>query len=258
MLKFNKYISVFILINSALFSSCSFFYSDKAPQPRLTMFIGVDISGSFTKSGHYEDSLDFLAYYLYGHLHGIGDMEKPNVLFVSSIGGATADEPKTFYPIQTFENKTIEEIRATLTEIFPETISNPFTDYNAFFEQCALMVKNKNLILRPISIVMLSDGIPDVKKDGKTDFRSLKLKPLEQLARNVTVRLLYTDAVVGTSWQINVPRRRVKIWTQDAEVMVSWKDPKILEPETEIEDQEHFFAWVQDNVDFGVRARRVN
>ncbi len=239
-------------------SGCSFFQSDGKPKPRLTMFIGVDISGSFMKSGNYDDSLEFLAHYLYSHLNGIGDLEVPNVLFVSSIGGATADEPKTFYPIQTFENKSVEEIHATLAKIFPKSEINPFTDYNAFFEQCALMVKNKNLVLRPISIVMLSDGRPDVKRDGETDFRSLKLKPLERLARNVTVRLLYTDAVVGTNWQINVPRRRVKVWTQDADVMVSWKDPKILLPETPIEEQEHFYAWVHDNVDFGVRARRVD
>ena len=242
----------------ALLQSCVIFDSEAKPKPRLTMFIGVDISGSFIKSGYYQDSLDFLAYYLYGHLNGIGGLEIPNVMFVSSIGGATADEPKTFYPIQTFENKSVPEIRATLGKIFPPNISNPFTDYNAFFEQCALMVRNRNLVLRPISIVMLSDGKPDVKREGKTDFRSLELKPLERLARNVTVRLLYTDAVVGTQWQVKVPRRRVKVWTQDAEVMVSWKDPKILQPETPLEEQKHFFAWVQDNVDFGVRARRVD
>ena len=227
-------------------------------KPRMTMFIGVDISGSFMNSEYYEDSLDFLAHYLYSHLHGLGGLDKPNALFVSSIGGATADEPKTFYPIQTFENKSIAEIRQTLQEIFPKSAPNPFTDYNAFFEHCALMVKNRNLVLRPISIVMLSDGIPDVKKDGETDFRSLVVKPLEQLARNVTVRLLYTNAVVGTNWQIKIPRKRVKIWTQDAEVMVSWKDPKILAPERAFEEQTEFFAWTQDNVDFGVRARRVD
>ncbi|MFQ5651258.1 MAG: hypothetical protein ACE5IY_15070 [bacterium] len=251
------FVAAIVLTISAL-TGCTFFTSDAKPKPRLTMFVGVDISGSFMKSGYYEDALDFLAHYLYAHLNGVGGLEVPNVLFVSSIGGATADEPKTFYPIQTFENKSVQEIRATLVKIFPRNILNPFTDYNAFFEQCALMVKNKNLVLRPISIVMLSDGVPDVKKDGVTDFRSLKLKPLEKLARNVTVRLLYTDAVVGTKWQTRVPRRRVKVWTQDAEVMVSWKDPKILLPDTPMEEQTHFYAWMQDNVDFGVRARRVD
>lgn len=258
MSKLNRLFFLPLILTGIVFSGCSVFDSEARPKPRLTMFIGVDISGSFMKSGYYEDSLDFLAHYLYSHINGIGGLEIPNVLFVSSIGGATADEPKTFYPIQTFENKSIEEIKETLRKIFPRNISNPFTDYNAFFEQCALMVKNKNLVLRPISIVMLSDGMPDVKKEGKTDFKSLQLKPLEKLARNVTVRLLYTDAVVGNNWQTKVPRRRVKVWTQDAEVMVSWKDPKIFLPDTAIEKQSHFFDWIQDNVDFGVRARRVD
>lgn len=228
------------------------------PQPRLSMFVGVDVSGSFMNGEYFDDSIDFLAHYIYGHLNNLGGLEVPNVLFVSSIGGARANEPKTFYPIQSFENKSVEEIAAQLREIFPRDNPNPFTDYNAFFEQVALTVKNKNLVLRPISIVMVSDGIPDVKRNGKTDFRSLVVKPLEKLARSVTVRLLYTDAVVGKNWQTQVPRSRVKIWTQDAEVLVSWKDPKILEPKKPIEEQELFFSWIKDNVDFGVRSRRVD
>ena len=226
--------------------------------PRLSMFVGVDISGSFMHSGYFDDSMDFLAHYLHAHVNGVGGLEVPNALFVSSIGGATVNEPKTFYPIQTFQNKSVDEIRQTLVEMFPETKSNPFTDYNAFFEQVAHTVKSKNLVLRPVSVVMLSDGVPDVKNGGKTEYESIEVRPLERLARSVTLRLLYTNAVVGKNWQTKVKRQRVKIWTQDAEVMVSWRDSKIMLPEIPLEEQDHFFAWVGDNVDFGVRARRVN
>jgi hypothetical protein len=257
MSKLNKK-SVSFLIAALIFSNCSFFNPDEKPKPRLTMFVGVDISGSFMNTGYYEDALDFLAHYLYSHLNGIGGLEVPNALFVSSIGGDNANEPKTFFPIQTFEHKSIEEISTTLHKLFPRSKSNAFTDYNAFFEQCAATVKNKNLVLRPISIVMLSDGKPDVIKDGETDFSSLDVSPLEKLARNVTIRLLYTDAVVGANWQKKVKRKRVKVWTQDAEVMVSWKDPKIMLADTSLEAQPHFYAWIQDNVDFGVRSRRVD
>jgi len=227
-------------------------------KPRLSMFIGVDISGSYKSTRYFNDSLDFLSYYIYSHLNGLGGLEIPNVLYVSSIGGAKANEPKTFYPIQSFEKKSVAEIRQKLAEIFPRQVSNPFTDYNAFFEQVAQTVKNKNLVLRPISVVMVTDGIPDVKKEGTTDFRSIHVAPLEKLARNVTIRLLYTSAVTGRDWQTKVSRRRVKIWTQDAEVLRSWKDPHILMPEKEIDDQDYFFAWLKDNVDFGVRARRID
>ncbi len=233
--------------------------SDRAAvdTPRMSLFIGMDISGSFMNGPHFDDSIEFLSHYIYAHLNGIGGAEKPKTLFVSSIGGARANEPKTFFPIQTFENKSVEEIGETLREMFPRDQPNPFTDYNAFFEQVSYTVRSKNLVLRPITIVMLSDGIPDVERDGRTDYGSVVVEPLERLARSVTVRLLYTSAVVGKSWQTEVSRKRVKIWTQDAEVMASWKDPKIMLPEQPLDEQQQFFAWMEDNVDFGVRARRV-
>ncbi len=255
MLRLKAPILMLCCISLAL-CGCSF--SSDGPNPRLSMFIGVDISGSFINGGHFDDSIDFLANYIYGHLNGFGGLEIPRVLFVSSIGGARANEPKTFYPIQSFQNKSVEEIAAKLKEIFPKDQSNPFTDYNAFFEQVALTIKNKNLVLRPISIVMISDGIPDVKRNGKTDFGSLVVKPLEKLARSVTIRLLYTSPIVGRNWQTKVKRSRVKIWTQDADVLVSWKDPKIFLPNTAFAEQTRFFHWVTDNIDFGVRARRVD
>ncbi len=254
-----KLVLATIVAGLLIFSGgCDLTDSNQPPKPRLSMFVGVDISGSFMKSGYFDDSIDFLAHYLYAHLNGLGGLEKPRVLFVGSIGGATANEPKTFYPIQTFEGKNVEEIAATLRKMFPKDAQNPFTDYNAFFEQVAMTVRNRNLLLRPISIVMLSDGIPDLKKQDETEFGSINLKPLERLARSVTIRLLYTNPVVGKNWQTRVKRQRIKIWTQDARVMVSWKDPQILQPDTPIEQQSKFFTWVKDNVDFGVRARRVD
>lgn len=228
------------------------------PAPRLSLFVGVDISGSYIDSGNFDNSLEFLSKYLYAHLNGIDGLEKPNVLFVSSIGGATENEPKTFYPIQTFENRSAEEIEERLREIFPRDTQNPFTDFNAFFEQIALTIQNKNLLLRPVSVVMLSDGIPDVQRDGETDFRSLDFSPLERLSRNITIRLLYTDATTGRNWQTMVPRRRVKVWTQDAEVMRAWNDSTIFIPNQPLDEQERFIGWIEDNVNFGVRARRVD
>ena len=251
----NRRIATYFLA-AVLLSGCDF--SGDSEKPRLSMFVGVDISGSFMQSDHYDDAIDFLAHYLYAHLHGLGGLEVPSVLFVSSIGGATADQPKTFYPRQTFENQSVEEIAQKLRSIFPRGIENPFTDYNAFFDQIALTVRNKKLVLRPISIVMVSDGIPDIRREGKTDYRSISLKSLESLSRNITLRLLYTDAEVGRYWQTKVPRRRVKIWTADAPVMVSWKDPKILAQGTPLEEQERFLSWIADIVDYGVSARRVD
>lgn len=253
-----RYITILLMILLTMpLMHCDWLEKGQQATPRLSLFIGMDISGSFIKSGYFDDAMDFLAHYLYAHINGYGGLEVPNVLFVGSIGGAKEDEPKTFFPIQTFQNKSVEEIRDKLHEIFPKDEVNPFTDYNAFFEQVALTVKNKNLVMRPISVVMISDGKPDVKIEGETEFRSLIVNPLERLARSVTLRLLYTDADTGKDWMTKVPRKRVRIWTQDANVMVSWKDPAILLADTPMEGQTRFFEWVKDNVDFGVRARTV-
>jgi hypothetical protein len=253
-----KILPIFIIISISIsFNSCGF---GGDPKPRLSMFIGVDVSGSFINRKYFDDSLDFLARYIYAHLNGHGGLDVPSVLFVGSIGGEKRDEPKTLYPIADFANKSIKKIRAQLKKSFPKNKLNPFTDFNAFFDQIARTVRDRNLILKPISIVMISDGIPDVPTGDKkkADYRDIIVKPLELLARNITIRLLYTDAVVGKDWQTKVPRKRVKIWTQDAQVMVSWKDPHILLPKTKFAEQERFFDWLKDNVDFGVRSRRVN
>ena len=80
----------------------------------------MDISGSFVKGAYFDDGIDFLAHYLYAHLNGLGGLEKPNVLFVGSIGGAKEDQPKTFYPIQTFQNMPVEAIAGKLADFFPD------------------------------------------------------------------------------------------------------------------------------------------
>jgi hypothetical protein len=228
-------------------------------RPRLVMFVGVDVSGSFLNGRHYEGAIEFLGPYIHGHLNGIDGLEKPHALFVGSIGGSRKGDRKTLYPIQTFEHKSVLEIQEKLREIFPKEKQNRFTDFNAFFGQVASTIRSRKLILKPVSIVLVSDGkidMPGVK--SRHDYRAIQVKPLENLSRNITVRLLYTDAVTADHWQEKVPRRRVKLWTQDAVVMQTWKDVKIYDPKKKIGEQQRFFAWVKDNVDFGVRSRRVD
>lgn len=227
-------------------------------EPRLSMFIGVDISGSYINSGHFEESLKFLSHYIYAHMNGLGELEEPKVLFVSSIGGAEPGEPKAFYPIHIFKGLSVEEIYQRLQEIFPKDKQNDFTDFNAFFEQIATTIRNKRLIMNPISVVMVSDGIPDVTKNGKTNYRAIDLSPIERYSRNITIRLLYTNPVTAKAWQTEIPRRRIKIWTQSAAVMTTWNDSTIYQADKPIAKQSTWIDWTEDNVDFGVRARRVD
>ena len=230
------------------------------PAPsRLVMFIGVDISGSFMDGRYFDDSIDFLARYIYAHLHGLGGAEVPNALFVGSIGGVKKGEAKTLFPIETFQNRSVEEIDAELHKLFPREKQNPFTDYNAFFSQVADMVDQRRLILKPLSIVLLSDGIPDLGGPNQRDrFRGITVRPLENLSRNITLRILYTDAVTAKNWLDEVPRKRVKVWTQDAVVMAAWKDPQTLAADRPFTDQRQFFTWMRDNVDYQPRLRRVD
>ncbi len=234
---------------------------DFTPQPRLVMFVGVDVSGSFLKGPEFDDSMHFLARYLYAHLNGLEGLEKPAALFVGSIGGDKKGEPKVFFPIETFQNKTTDEIEAKLLEIFPKDKVDAYTDYNAFFDKVTEMVKDRKMILRPLSVVMVSDGMLDMpgKYGGHNfDYRNINLAPMEKLSRNVTLRLLYTSPTVGKKWESNIPRKRVKIWTQEAPVMETWKDPKIFLPNETMDKQDLFLKWVKNNVDFGVRMKRVD
>jgi hypothetical protein len=221
--------------------------------PRQTLFIGLDTSGSFKKAG-YEDSLAFLAYYIYGHLNGLGGLAHPRDLFVAAIGGKDNDEAKAFYPIHDFAGKSITQIETDLRQWFPPT--DTLTDFNAFFRQVARIVKERSLQLTPISIMLVSDGIPDVgpatKTNGAEAYRRIDLAPLEYLSRSVTVRLAYSSPPVGERWRTQVRRDRVRLWTVDYEVMRGWRTQ--IRPEVEPAAQDNLWKWVRENVDF--RARR--
>lgn len=236
-------------------SNCDHTKASSKHTGKLVMFIGVDISGSFKKLKN--NSLRFLSRYIYAHLHECGEAKRVRSLFVGSIGGAKPNEPKTFYPIESFKYKSINGIEKELKKIFSRT-SNKFTDYNAFFKQVATFMKNKKLVMKPTDIVLLSDGIPDAPKiKGKHNYRSLELKPLENLSRKITVRVLYTSAVTGNQWQENVPRNRVRVWTQDANVMKMWESKDIYLKNKPFKDQERFFDWMRENVDWAVRKKTV-
>lgn len=226
-------------------------------QPRVSMFIGIDVSGSFQRTGHFDDALRFTAHYIYAHLHELGGLEEPNVLFVSSIGGEEPGEAKSFHPIHDFKGKDVDEITADLREWFKP--DDAFTDFNPFFSRVATVVKQRNLTLRPINIVIISDGVPDLTSRGSNGaddrYKKIELEPLEYLSRNVTVRLLYANPQVSVRWEQDIPRRRVRMWTVDSQVMEGWRDQIV--PGEELEDQNALWTWIEENVDFRVRRRLI-
>jgi hypothetical protein len=217
------------------------------------LVIGIDVSGSFR--AHYDDAIAFASHYLYGHLNGMGELRVPTAVFVGSVGGGTPGEAKSFQPVHMFEGKSAEEIEETLRGLFPAEDS--FTDFNSFFDRVASLVKRQGLVLAPINMVLLSDGVPDAtvgNADGDR-FEQIDLSPLEYLSRNVTIRLLYADPTTSVDWERRIKRKRVRMWTVDAPVMLGWRDQLI--PNDELEMQEDLWRWVQDNIDFRVRSRRL-
>lgn len=225
-----------------------------APPPRSTLVIGLDVSGSFRKGGNFEDALEFAALYIYAHMKGFRELRRPTDVFVGTMGGERAGEAKTFHPIQDLTGKSPAQIEASLRAWFPET--DPITDYNAFFERVAVHVQRQNLSLAPLSIVMFSDGVPDIPGvRGREVYKRVNLKPLEYLSRSVTVRLLYASPRVAQHWEKQVPRKRVRLWTQDADVMQGWR--RHMSATAPMERQDSLWSWMKNVVDFRVRRGNV-
>lgn len=247
---FNVWIGVAAL--SLIMGGCQFQTPER--KPRQTVFVGVDVSGSFHRSGYYDDSLTFLAHYLYGHLNELGGLAKPRELFVGAIGGKSDGEPKAFHPIHDFAGKEIAQIEADLRAWFPPT--DTLTDFNSFFQQVARITKERNLVLAPITVMVVSDGVPDMVADEKAApqelYGSLDLSPLEYLARNLTVRLAYASPKVGDHWRKYVSRQRVRLWAVEGEVMKGWSMQ--MEPGVDLAEQERLWKWVRENVDYRVRS----
>lgn len=228
---------------------------DSARAPRYTLVIGIDVSGSFQNSGSYDDALSFAAHYLEAHLKGFGGLQVPTDVFVGSVGGTHEGEAKAFHPIHDFLGKDQKAIESDLREWFPS--EDQLTDFNTFFAQAADLIQQRGLTLAPLNVVLFTDGIPDVAREGEPGdpYRALDVSPLEYLSRSVTLRVLYPTPTVAASWRSGLSRRRVRLWTQDAEVMRGWNAQ--LRPDLAMEEQELLWTWVSDNVDFRVRRERI-
>jgi hypothetical protein len=176
---------------------------------------------------------------------------------VGELGGERPGQAKVFHPIQDLTGKSPAQIAADLRAWFPQT--DPITDFNAFFQRAAVHVRRNNLVLAPLNIVLFSDGEPDFPGAGRLTpeerYGRIDLDPLEYLSRNVTVRLLYAQPPVAQLWERRVPRKRVRLWTQDSEVMSGWR--RHFTSGVRVEAQDSLWSWVEKIVDVRVRRERV-
>jgi len=227
--------------------------ADGARVARSTLVIGIDVSGSFKGKGRYDSAIDFAANYLYAHIHGLGGLKQPTAVFVGSFGGEKPGETKSFQPIHTFQNMSVAEIAAFLRKEYPS--NDGLTDFNPFFDRVGTLVKRQNLVLSPLNIVMLTDGLPDTpseKNDSLSKYKNINVSGLEYLSKNTTIRVLYPRPTVAVHWEKKVPRRRVRMWTVDDEVMATWRSH--YHTGGKPESQAELWKWISDNVDFRVRS----
>jgi len=242
------------LLAAALAASCS--PSGEPGKPAAsTTIIGIDVSGSFRDAKLYDDAVDFASNYIYAHLNGYGGLRVPTALFVGSVGGSRPGEPKPFHPINDFQGRTVEQIAGDIRTWFPPT--DAYTDFNAFFKRVSGLVKERGLILAPLNVIVLSDGVPDLTPGthlapGENAYAHIDLDPLEYLSRSVTVRLLYASPSVGDDWKRRVKRKRVHFWSEEAQVMQGWHTQ--MKPGVPLEQQASLWKWIADNVDLRVRA----
>jgi hypothetical protein len=240
--------TLILVVAAAMLLACAPGPQTAERTARSTLVIGIDVSGSFRRS--HESSVEFAANYLYAHLRGLGGLKKPTAVFVGAIGGERPQETKSFQPIHTFQGMTVTEIADYLRREYPAR--DGLTDFNPFFTRVATLIKRQNLVLSPIEIVMFTDGLPDIAGDSITKYTKIKLNDLEYLSKSVTIRLLYPRPTTAVRWEKRVPRHRVRMWTVDDEVMVTWR--KHVDPSAHPDQQDALWKWIADNVDFKVRS----
>ena len=108
-------------------------------------------------------------------------------------------------------------------------------------------------------IVMFTDGLPDFPGAGRLSpearFGRVDMSPLEYLSRSVSVRVLYVRPTVAQNWERLVKRQRVRIWTQDADIMKGWRRHMVAG--APLEQQDSLLSWMDKIVDFRVRRGRI-
>src|SRR5262249_52914476 len=103
-------------------------------------------------------------------------------------------------------------------------------------------------------------GVPDAATSGITAggpavFQKKKLKTLGDLFPHVTPLPAYLSSQVGGHWGRPGPRERGRLWAGGGGGIKNWKEKK--KPNHGVAQQERFWKWLQDNVDFRVRSSKV-
>ena len=210
-----------------------------------TLFVAVDATGTLAHE-RYDDAMAFLAWYVHGRVNGLGGLPVPGDLVVTAVA-STSEAPVR--SVEDFVGRSVAEIEADLRAWFPP--GDGPRDFTAFFRRVARTVAERHLVLTPITVLVLTDGVPG-KRAAASAYREIDLRPLDFLARRITVRLAWTSPPVAERWRSLAQRARVRLWTVDQEVMKSWRAQ--LAPDAPPAGQGRLWQWVRETID--VRVRR--
>lgn len=196
--------------------------------------------------------MKFLGQYISAHLENQGGLAKPVDLYVGGIGGNREEDPQDFFPIHDFVGLTPSAIESKLLQEFAKKRDN-LTDFNTFFKRISSLIKQKNLVLAPLDVIMITDGVPEVADQSSTSllqaYKKIDLSPLENITRNVNIRMLYSGPRVGELWRKYVPTKRIKIWTVEPNVMFGWNN------QISRNGSEGLYTWIRDNIDLRIKSR---
>jgi len=118
-------------------------------------------------------------------------------------------------------------------------------------------MKERNLVLAPITVMVVSDGIPDVR-DGSirsgtpASYQQIDLSPLDCLSNSVTFRLVYASPKVRDSWLAQAGEARsCPVLGRRVRRHEGWRAQ--MKSDTDPANQDRFWKRVRDSVDYRVR-----
>jgi len=115
-------------------------------------------------------------------------------------------------------------------------------------------IKRQNLVLAPLNIVLVLRRRGPIPGAGRMSAPQLYAKidvSRSNICRATSRSVAYAQPQVAPKLGKLVPRNRVKIWTQDQNVMVGWH--AMRSRASAMERQDSLWSWTQQIVDFRVR-----
>jgi len=227
------------------------------PPPRSTLVVGLDISGSFRKSGQFDPAMRYASLYIYAHVNALGGLKQATDVFVGFFGWRARRTTQNVPSHSGSERQVAGGNRGRPASLVPRRGS----DHR--FQRLLPADRRPHQAAKPgpgsVEHRDVFRRCPRFPGAGRLPapqlYAKIDVSPIEYLSRNVTIRLLYAQPTVAQNWEKLVPRNRVKIWTQDEQVMAGWRRHEVAG--VPLDRQDSLWSWTQQIVDFRVRRGKI-